>query len=703
MIPKTLLLAIAFTLAIAQSCLEPRVRKAWEELSENDKDLLVNGIWELKRTGVYKTFVDVYSANTKILSSSSFLPWHRWFLWKFEESLRNLGEEYKCLTVPYWDWEKDKGDEEFSSVFGHHFGSKTSTNCVSDGSFSFARGWSTTSGCLKRVNDKNYGFVGQSQILAIILKNQNYGVFRKALSSAPYTSVRHFLGELNVEDPLFFLHISNIDRLWAIWEDCRDYEKIDTTNLNNDRKPFYEATQSDDLLLSTLPFFSSSGEIVSIFNNKSGSFPSAKDLLLIKQNSNSEMDYSYDEKDELVDLIDKRFNDFCHWDWFASSKENEKRSLESVEHRNGDRSSSQSSPKTSSTSPRNFFGKGILSRSNSKNQKTNPIDFNYYYEPTPNGYLSGYTYRYQYNPYQSNSNGHSHHYNPYQFNTYQFNPYESNSNQYNPYQFHTYQFNPYQFNPYQFNSYQFNPYFNPFQFNPYLFNPNQFYTGFGNNFNSRGSFQRNNRNHGSWTDKSDTQNSKSPNLFPPITFNPKLTPTKTEIPETDKSTHIRQNPRGRNSGRNGGFSNDKVEDAWEKIDAMFPKISPITKINIVAIIECLETGRKKHASEEWIKQEHMENMREIFEPICPDPKCCKISEIYSTAMVCSSGLVSNMSCSADCDWRYDCQPQGNASNVYKNDYQIRMRSFVDSSIASGAFSEIPAFFWVVVASMLLFF
>jgi len=38
---------------------------------------------------------------------------------------------------------------------------------------------------------------------------------------------------MSPDDPLFFLHHCNIDRLYHLWIDCHDYEKIDAENLTN--------------------------------------------------------------------------------------------------------------------------------------------------------------------------------------------------------------------------------------------------------------------------------------------------------------------------------------------------------------------------------------------------------------------------------------------------------------------------------------
>ena len=35
---------------------------------------------------------------------AGFLTWHRKYLLEYENALRGLDEDFKCVTIPYWDW-----------------------------------------------------------------------------------------------------------------------------------------------------------------------------------------------------------------------------------------------------------------------------------------------------------------------------------------------------------------------------------------------------------------------------------------------------------------------------------------------------------------------------------------------------------------------------------------------------------------------
>ena len=108
----------------------------------------------------YAAFVTLHasSTNTPYAHGSTdgpFLPWHRWYLWKYEEALQIVSGQ--CIALPYWDWSKDKGREMQASVLkAESFGSSSgidANGCVNQGIASVNGFWKTTvrtGGCLKR-------------------------------------------------------------------------------------------------------------------------------------------------------------------------------------------------------------------------------------------------------------------------------------------------------------------------------------------------------------------------------------------------------------------------------------------------------------------------------------------------------------------------------------------------------------------------
>ncbi len=87
-----------------------RVRKDYRDMRQDEKDLYIQAVNALKQSGVYDLLVQTHAHlpnKDYAHGTSGFLPWHRKYLLEYENALRALGDEYKCVTVPYWDWAED--------------------------------------------------------------------------------------------------------------------------------------------------------------------------------------------------------------------------------------------------------------------------------------------------------------------------------------------------------------------------------------------------------------------------------------------------------------------------------------------------------------------------------------------------------------------------------------------------------------------
>ncbi len=89
-------------------------RKDQRDLTAAERRRFVAAVLELKRAGRYdrfvRTHIDYYKADgaTGLRAAHmapSFLPWHRQYLLEFERELREVDP---AVTVPYWDWTRDR-------------------------------------------------------------------------------------------------------------------------------------------------------------------------------------------------------------------------------------------------------------------------------------------------------------------------------------------------------------------------------------------------------------------------------------------------------------------------------------------------------------------------------------------------------------------------------------------------------------------
>ncbi|CAF9929908.1 MAG: hypothetical protein GOMPHAMPRED_005511 [Gomphillus americanus] len=276
--------------SLSGSCKYPTVRKAWGNLAASEKKDYIKAVKCLAKTPTKLSLSKVPGArnqiddfawthieNTDIIHVSAFLlPWHRHYIWLYEQTLRNdCG--YKG-SLPYWKWEHFADDQKVSPVFqagDDSFGTNgvyvphgavTNTyvglpapgissvrppgnggGCVTNGAFGNQTGWTLNLGPVSLNTTKNaanntYGqqfnprCLNRDFLQEISSENLNYTALVSLLSS-PEMSIFHPQLELGVHraahtyigteafdffssplDPVFFLLHSQIDRIWAIWQ-----------------------------------------------------------------------------------------------------------------------------------------------------------------------------------------------------------------------------------------------------------------------------------------------------------------------------------------------------------------------------------------------------------------------------------------------------------------------------------------------------
>ncbi|MBW4684084.1 MAG: tyrosinase family protein [Komarekiella atlantica HA4396-MV6] len=203
--------------------------------------------------------------------NAGFLPWHREYLKRFEQALQAVNPK---VSIPYWDWTNPKAiDVIFQPDFLGTNGSGVKINIygagifeggsIQSGNFSQVDGWVLNENLhLHQITNKTLGstllrylqvppfnnYPVPQEVIDRLFNSKDYESFRLFLEAPRidakvpthgyiHSLVGGFLFDLtqsppvlidalgtmtNVpsspNDPVFFLHHANVDRLWAEWQ-----------------------------------------------------------------------------------------------------------------------------------------------------------------------------------------------------------------------------------------------------------------------------------------------------------------------------------------------------------------------------------------------------------------------------------------------------------------------------------------------------
>ncbi|KAI1347128.1 hypothetical protein F5Y01DRAFT_296147 [Xylaria sp. FL0043] len=232
-------------------CANPNVRFEWDDYSASDKQAYVNAINCLVHKPAsgkfaysknrYEDFVRLhqsYAPNIHSRSTSQqthkFLLWHRYFVWAFEQVLRD-----ECgfnRAMPWWDEKKWAGRFAQSTLFTpSYFGSLPGpTNgrgtCVYDGAFS---GIQSNLGPGQTVNNPhcvqravNEGVTAQTGVDSYntCLARTSYPDFHSCVEFTFHAQGHNGVGATMADaiaspgDPAFFMHHLYIDYVFRKWQ-----------------------------------------------------------------------------------------------------------------------------------------------------------------------------------------------------------------------------------------------------------------------------------------------------------------------------------------------------------------------------------------------------------------------------------------------------------------------------------------------------
>ncbi|KAI3316860.1 Di-copper centre-containing protein [Xylariaceae sp. AK1471] len=226
----------------------PNVRFEWSNYSNGDRTAFVQAIKCLQGkpsggsqyTGSQNRYEDLASVHrgmtANIHQTAAFLVWHRYFVWVFEQMLRE-----ECgfnRAMPWWDETKNAGNFAASDIFSNAwFGNlpaKTANNqgtCIQSGEFSgdtlhVGPGSANQNHCLSRAADESQTAQCNSDFTNSCLSMNAYDDFRHCFELGPHGYGHNGIGAVMAEvsssvgDPIFFMHHLFVDHTFRIWQNA---------------------------------------------------------------------------------------------------------------------------------------------------------------------------------------------------------------------------------------------------------------------------------------------------------------------------------------------------------------------------------------------------------------------------------------------------------------------------------------------------
>lgn len=184
-------------------------RKDFLNLTPIERNRLADALNELYDSGRIDVYAQVHEDGWfNIHRGAEFLPWHRWYVLRMERELQSVDAR---VSMPYWNWAHPNARDLDAEPWKSFFGGRNNTGGRFDHWWYERLPAPPTTVTLPDYPD-----------LVSELDRPNYAAFRSC-ESRTHVPGHTWTGETmsspqSPGDPLFFLHHSNLDRIWALWQ-----------------------------------------------------------------------------------------------------------------------------------------------------------------------------------------------------------------------------------------------------------------------------------------------------------------------------------------------------------------------------------------------------------------------------------------------------------------------------------------------------
>jgi len=216
-----------------------RIRKNYREMTATEKQIYVDATIALRNSGVISSYA-LWHANNfgmGMHGTEDFTVWHRWYLYLYELEMKASGVTGATkISLPYWDWTSEyyngvsdrKDYQRNTPMFDTDFlGNSTITSWGLNRS-------SSTSELLasNRIQLKNFCLLKTNFGPDGVNRSGN---FTQTLENSLHDQGHGWVGGImgggtSPNDPVFYLHHNNVDKLWQNWENLSGTTTVMTNN-----------------------------------------------------------------------------------------------------------------------------------------------------------------------------------------------------------------------------------------------------------------------------------------------------------------------------------------------------------------------------------------------------------------------------------------------------------------------------------------
>ncbi|KAJ3193388.1 hypothetical protein HK101_004904 [Irineochytrium annulatum] len=226
------------------ACSSVTTRMEWRDMSAAQRSDYIKAVQGLRNTpslagrrSYYDDLIAMHAAAVGMIHGSAlFLPWHRQYMQLYENALRTV---VPGVVVPFWDWGYDGYYPLMSSTVSQilgadqvsHFGTRGNP-VINDGFCHDWTRWQDGQHLGRMYSNSGTGFYVDrgTTIYAFVIGNTDFPTFANNLEGVHNTFHSNIGGlsngnwgdmydpTISPNDPIFFLHHANIDRIWGMWQ-----------------------------------------------------------------------------------------------------------------------------------------------------------------------------------------------------------------------------------------------------------------------------------------------------------------------------------------------------------------------------------------------------------------------------------------------------------------------------------------------------